>query len=294
MDGIEDLMTWDMFAAYVHAPYMLSPHQRDINDWCLALMRRRGQGEDLRLSFVEVKSELTGRKFEAFTLNEQIYFSHDPAVLTLPHPPSTKDALAIVPPDQLAGIWLHDYGGGEQFIRQCEDKILAQNWYNLENLTVFHRELEKEPHAARIFREINGHLADPRLPGNTANHVSTMQLRLATENPIGDYPHRDVDIDMGWPESRWGLYSLDGRKRIANDYADFRNAVSCPVGATVSQLACGDDGGNADMRLWGIRHMAQGHPDGRAILLVKKGRYEGEPVRDIPSPWKITPYILAP
>lgn len=299
--------SWHAFQDYLRAPYANNPSfLPGIITWHDELHRRHKNGEDLRLSYVEVQNELNDRKFEAFSLNDQIYFSHDAAVLALPHPRSTRDTQIIVPSDQKIGIWLPGYGLDEEFSRFCAEKTRevsgSQKKIEIHN---FQKQVGKYRYADNVYRDVKQALGDPELPGGRANHVSEMELRFAAENPTGSGWHRDnapkKSMEFGtcrWvrviiiPVTRTGpLFTLDKRAHIG-DVVDPEYVIPCPVGAAASFLGCLHAVGNHEMDVWGAWHRAEEHKDGRGVFVIE-GANSREPFRDGPSPWKFTPAVLS-
>ena len=288
-----DAEPWPQFLASIRLPYLNSAFLPGVDQWGDNLHQRHLQGENIRLAFVEVQHEITGKKFNAFCLNGKAFISAHPAVLTLPHPRNPNDDANAIPPDQFVGIWLHYYGPADDIIRICEQKIAAKDLQPQGDFV-------RHPYTTNLIRTLSDVLADPELPGKQANKIYDRQLRIARTAPIGNEWHQDADKTPDRKRAnKWGrtlihpilrtgpLFSLD---RECHQSTGPTTTLPSLIGGTSSHFMCQYAPDN--ILEWGIEHFALGHPDGRALYLIE-GINGRRPIHNTPpTPWKIVPVAL--
>jgi hypothetical protein len=304
---ITDAALWAKFESYLYASYERNPYYLPtIKQWYEALDARR-QKEDLRLAFVLVENEVSGKKFYAFRLNEQMFFSRSSAVLTLPHPRGATICEADVYPDQLVGIYLHDFGYKKGFFKACQAQLDGDPGTSEEKVEYLDRKLY--PYCNSVVGQIKRMLKNNKLPGLAANDLGYWELRLAHKTPKNEDPHRDYGNKS--PSGLWTrvvIHSLVGAgtgyqtysgKNLHTDYPEFTCNVISPLGTTTSHTAVsqavGRQTGEIHYQPWGVYHYAVGCEAGRAVLIKPDTAAANDwaPFRDLNTPWKQTPLMLA-
>lgn len=272
---------WRAFEKYLCEPYKSNPERlAALQRWYNDLYARR-ESNGLELSSCRINHALTGRRFNAFCLNKQMYFSDDAAVLTLPYPRDANDS--GIKSDQLVGIFLHDFA------------TLEKSWRS-----VFHEGIEEINNSGKsfvikdcpdvIFGELKAFLNSPGLPNEDANQFSAgAQLRISKDKPLADAPHHDVVV-MGKEspvlEPSWNRFVIHVLHGPGTTYFLGNNentAVSVPTGTTSSHFAAyvSED---TDLKC-GALHEAAGDKNGRAILTPKS--ITPTPITKRTSGWRI-------
>jgi len=167
---------WACFRDYVCKPYQANPERLlEVQHWFDGLHARRDK-EGIELSFKLIErshgevapsrfalSRLFARpqpscpakSFDAFCLNDQMFFSHDAAVMTLPYglKDKSEDKSHL-----FVGVWLHDFGRISEPARRLLPASSANSaeWKSTNDIR-------------NVIQGISSELSDKLLPGRTAN-----------------------------------------------------------------------------------------------------------------------------
>jgi len=195
--------------------------------------RRKSDG--LELTYSEITHELTGRRFNAFCLNKQMYFSDDIAVLTLPYPRDI--ATAGVPSDRLVGVILHDFEASD-----VNWKMTYQQGIEELNISAEHAVIKA--HNDIIFGELKARLVDAGLPDNERQHLSAQSnMRISKDLPLAGTPHHDILVreekdrllEPSW--DRFIIHVLHGPETKYFLGEDQNILVTVPTGTTSGHFA---------------------------------------------------------
>ncbi|MEJ0063619.1 MAG: hypothetical protein WDO70_10605 [Alphaproteobacteria bacterium] len=299
--GLQTEIPWAAFKNYVCAPYDNNSSLRaSMEKWVDALQDRKKGGENLDLSHHTITHQ-NGYSFKAFALNEQMFFSHDPAVLTLPRgrDPANPDDRS----DRLIGVLLHDSSHEDQAWRP-----IHQN--GLEDIDAgrgaqkYKGAVAAQPYRDPVIDEHISNLAARGLleGGERKNLVS--EIRVARTEPQGAGLHSDcgpISLSPSATEPCWNRVFIHGLKNSSTTYAIDKNLdnkskskaeVPLPAGMITSHIqALLSEGdwkkmidGNPHLKQ-GAVHRAVGDEDGRTVVIVYDKNTPSNTT--VASPWTI-------
>ena len=289
---------WQKLGPYAAAAYVDDEEKRShIETYFQRLLARKSSGEDLRLDFVEAKHQVTGQTYRAFRLNKAMIMSIDPAVLLSPYPRCNwVGDISGVSTNLNIGILFRDLRDNSETRPAVEEEILselhpfAQCQYALPSF--------KHDYANSLAEQIKEALSFSIEGGTSKEILGEGVLRYARYTPTPYQPHTDTRRDLASPIEEWNYVIAHPLLRTGTVFslpASVRGGekirVSCPTHATSSHLALRLNPGNYPAAVLGAEHFAQGHPLGRGIVIFPesgKGR-TWYPLRNDPSPWKMTP-----
>lgn len=279
---------WAALAAYVTQPYA-TERQHPLVAWLESLEQQRDQ---LKLTkFVAAHSSAAGVSvIKGYSLNQQMFISASPAVLTLPSPQAVN---SIERTDQRVGIWLHDFGVRDDKFND----FLARELQPILNPPRPMTQLFVSPSFARTTRThcayslsclvteplrylneidqtINAKLATFHQAGLAFTQPNSSMLRLAADSPASSYKHRDLFQNDKIETPVCGRVIIHALQGAGTGYvlsgAMDAAFVECPIGATSSHLGFlmnDTKPGGALPPDTGVLHRAVGHKDGRVVLI---------------------------
>ncbi|MDE2030545.1 MAG: hypothetical protein KGI97_08305 [Alphaproteobacteria bacterium] len=182
----------------LQAPYAANSERcAEVKAWFDELYARRDT-DGLELSFRQVSPQKAypfglwrkAAAFNAFCLNDQMYFSDRAGVLALPYVCERKDPAHR--PERLIGVWLHDFGKAD-----VETSILFLQGYAKGYKTQAYKQFPF--HIKNIVRHVGRELKKRYLPGGRANRWSwhyslAPEARVTVKNRVDVPPvHRDTN-----------------------------------------------------------------------------------------------------
>ena len=284
------------------------------------IVNRQRAGEPLRLDFIQATNQVTGAVLKAFSLNDTFLISDNSSVLTLPFPPQRSVSKeTAISPDQYVGIWLQDFGDHDRLHREAEkvlstindrrtDKYGRPDWSQKDEYKEhihLKRGLNEFEAADFISDQIIAGLAE-NMPSQQAKKLLGMgEVRISRKKPHTDTWHNDnasQKADDLWnyiityPFLRTGtVFSVcDSQSKKPDSIFVRSSAISVPTYTTSSHLTlqlCG----RWDLTYKGPMHRAQGHENGRGIIIYSEFAEDREwqPIRDVAAPWQILKCKLA-
>jgi hypothetical protein len=310
---VKDL--WAEFANYVTRPYQSDAvRMQPLSLWGEKLASQR---EALVLEkFIAQRPEEPQRSMSGFCLNQQMFFSTDPAVLTLPYPSFNASGVPLsARPDQRVGVWLHDFGA----LSQPLQKFVTRELNPLLNPSVQRPLYDRGSYllSSRPVRTSSAYGLD-LLDKTTTDYLLSIQtrvqhsldtfkqaglavvapscatVRLAGAQPAAHHQHRDCFDDAsvtGAVSGRVMIHPLLGAGTgfVLNEKTGM--TVACPVGATSSHLGFLKNPQTMGCE-WpaniGILHRALGHDAGRGVLILETVQEPCRPDRLAHNQWLVS------
>lgn len=311
--GVKDL--WAEFASYVTKPYQAEvARMKPVSLWVEKLAAQRD--EVVLEKFVAQRPENPQQSVAGYCLNQQMFISTAPAVLTLPYPSfQAAGATLSVRPDQRVGVWLHDFGTLklplQKFIARelnpllnpsIQRPLFESSVYSLPSRSVrtssaYGLELLDKTttdYLVDIQTSVQDSLTMFKQAGLAVVAPSSATVRLAGNQPAAQHNHRDCFDDAavtGAVSGRVIIHPLLGAGTgfVLHEKKDV--IVECPVGATSSHLGFlkNPQAVNCD---WpadiGILHRAQGHGAGRGVLILETVQEPCRPDRLAQNQWLVS------
>ena len=280
---------WRSFGDYVCTPsYTNNKEQRGaVRAWFDELYARRND-EPITLKRHVIEHAANGNaKYAAYSLNEQMYFSTSPLVLTLPHPSADTETRS----DRHVGVWLHDFGKPDDrfnFLYDREVNSIQCGIRTSARLNKVQLEIIDNPFLNAVMTATRDALDASRQLGVAATTIGPCTLKIATTSPEMMHRHRDTRNDT--QENKWGRVILTALKHVGTGYAlgkDETVPVTCPPGATGAHIGFKYETEFPGCKEMGALHWGNGHPEGRAVLLSETQREPYRPERLPTSPWRI-------
>jgi hypothetical protein len=277
---------WRAFRDYICKPYRDNPARLPkIQNWFddLYACRKAGKTE---LGYHLITDQPTGRTYNAFSLNQQMYFSQDAAVLMLPH--FSQADTAPMNASRFVGVLLADISRDDVKLAQ----IYEQNLPRVKNDKSDRRTQFSYLRSTTMDR-LEAMAVAAGLNGLRRREQET--FRVAKAQPVAGERHKDI----GSPAFPWGqqdwfhgfVHTFRGTGTTYYLGANETIAVTLPEGFTTTHI-------NFNMHKnrfrpeWGVLHNATPDAGGRAVLLGSLGP-KSRPDSS-PSRWQIQPAKLTP